>query len=186
MNSNKQPRVLLDACVLYSAPVRDLFLSIASENVFIPQWTNQIQQEWQVNLLKNRPDLDISKINQIENLMNRAFPKANINKYSGLERNLNMPDLNDRHVLAAAIKGKSNYLTTFNLKDFPQGLLENYEIALIHPDKLLSKFQEKSPISVQIAFDKMVSRLKNPPKTKSEVKRMLEKCGLENISESLN
>jgi hypothetical protein len=37
---------VLDACVLYPAPLRDLLLSLASEGLFAARWTEQIQAEW--------------------------------------------------------------------------------------------------------------------------------------------
>lgn len=45
--------VVLDACVLYPAPVRDILLSLADVGLFKPKWTDQIQDEWIKNLLKN-------------------------------------------------------------------------------------------------------------------------------------
>jgi hypothetical protein len=49
--------VILDANVLYPAPVRDLLLHLADLNLFKPKWTVEIQDEWIRNLLLNRPDL---------------------------------------------------------------------------------------------------------------------------------
>lgn len=52
-----QYTVVLDACVLYPAPLRDLLLSLAAEGVFRARWTERIHQEWTRNLLAKRPDL---------------------------------------------------------------------------------------------------------------------------------
>lgn len=49
--------VLLDACVLYPAPLRDLLIELATRGLFRGRWTNQIHDEWIRNLLKNQPDL---------------------------------------------------------------------------------------------------------------------------------
>jgi len=43
--------VLIDACVLYSAHIRDFLLHIAIQNVFKPKWTDQINDEWIRNVL---------------------------------------------------------------------------------------------------------------------------------------
>ena len=37
---------LLDACVLYPAPIRDILLSLASEGMFRIKWSDMIQDEW--------------------------------------------------------------------------------------------------------------------------------------------
>jgi hypothetical protein len=40
------PIALLDACVLYSAPLRDLLMWLAIEGVYAPKWSEMIHQEW--------------------------------------------------------------------------------------------------------------------------------------------
>lgn len=41
---------------------------------------------------------------------NKAFPDAFVLNYEGIIPNLTLPDLNDRHVLAAAIKSNANVI----------------------------------------------------------------------------
>jgi hypothetical protein len=48
---------ILDACVLYPAPIRDLLLHLADLGLYIPKWTDEIHEEWTRNLLLNRPDI---------------------------------------------------------------------------------------------------------------------------------
>jgi predicted nucleic acid-binding protein len=43
----------------------------------------------------------------------------------------------DRHVAATAIISQAQYIVTFNLKDFPEKALNNYNIEAIHPDQFL-------------------------------------------------
>ena len=43
--------VVIDACVLYPAPIRDILLSMASEGLLKPKWSKIIQDEWTRNLL---------------------------------------------------------------------------------------------------------------------------------------
>lgn len=42
---------VLDANVLYSAPLRDFLLRLAEAGLYKPKWTNEIQEEWIRNLL---------------------------------------------------------------------------------------------------------------------------------------
>lgn len=44
--------VILDACVLYPAPIRDILLNLADLEVFSPKWSEIIQDEWTRNLTK--------------------------------------------------------------------------------------------------------------------------------------
>ena len=76
-------RALLDANVIYPAPLRDLLFSIAAEEVFQPLWTKQINEEWVKNLLQNRPDISRSQLQRTCDLMDKAFPMALIEGYGG-------------------------------------------------------------------------------------------------------
>ena len=53
---------VLDACVLYPAPVRDLLLNLADANLYKPKWTERIHEEWKRNLLLKRPDLKTGQL----------------------------------------------------------------------------------------------------------------------------
>ncbi|WP_373515171.1 hypothetical protein [Persicitalea sp.] len=72
---------VLDACVLYPAPIRDLLLNLADFDLFAPKWTDEIQKEWTRNLLANRPDLLSSQLNRTIEAMNKAFPESNVKNY---------------------------------------------------------------------------------------------------------
>lgn len=110
---------LLDANVLYPAPLRDYLLYLASLGVYLPLWTAVIQDEWIKNLIEARPDLKRAALEATQRSMDRAFPGSNITGYEFLIEGLSLPDPNDRHVLAAAIKGEAQVIVTANLKDFP-------------------------------------------------------------------
>ncbi|MFD2232766.1 hypothetical protein [Phaeospirillum tilakii] len=62
--------VLLDACVLYPAPLRDLLMQLAVADLFRPRWSDLIHEEWIGNLLGNRPDLDRRQLERVRDLMN--------------------------------------------------------------------------------------------------------------------
>lgn len=46
---------LLDANVLYPAPIRDLLLQLAVTDMYKARWTARIHEEWIENLLLNEP-----------------------------------------------------------------------------------------------------------------------------------
>lgn len=48
------PICVLDACVIYPAPLRDLLLNLADQELFRPRWLNDIHEEWTRNLLKKQ------------------------------------------------------------------------------------------------------------------------------------
>jgi len=74
-------RVVLDACVLYPAPVRDLLLTLAGSRLYQPLWSKEIQNEWKRNLLANRPDLSKDQLDWTIGRMSDSFPGADVAGY---------------------------------------------------------------------------------------------------------
>ena len=121
----KQLIVFLDANVLYSAGLRDLFMRLALQGFFHIRWSNQVHEEWLSNLLANRPDLSREKLERTRRLMLESAPDSLVENYEAQIENITLPDPDDRHVVAAAIAGKASIIVTFNLSDFPKGELTN-------------------------------------------------------------
>jgi len=168
---------VLDACALYSAPLRDLLLQLAFAKLYQPKWSVQIQTEWRRNLRINRPDLE-GRLDKVILQMDRAFPYANVEHYESLIPSLTLPDEDDRHVLAAAIHCQADYIITFNLKDFPAYRIKKYDINALHPDIFILDIIDLNPDISLAAFKYQVSILKKPPFSEEEVLGFLERCGL--------
>jgi len=110
--------VVYDACVLYPAPLRDFLMWLALSGCFRARWSEQIHAEWKRNLLRNRPDLSAAQLDRTSTLMNDAIPDSLVCGYEKLIPGLFLPDPDDRHVLAAAIRCGASVIVTFNRKDF--------------------------------------------------------------------
>lgn len=89
-----------------------------------------------------------------------------------------MPDTNDRHVQAAAIKGQAQMIITYNLKDFPQESLKKYGMEAQHPDDFLLNQTGLHLPAFLTAIKTCRTRLKNPPKTPQEYLDILRKHSL--------
>lgn len=178
--------VILDACVLYPAPLRDFLLNLADLSLFVPKWSEKIQEEWITNLLKNRTDLHQSQLQRTKEFMDQAFPEANVKRFENVIETLNLPDQNDRHVLAAAIKSKSEFIVTYNLKDFPFVRLNPFKISSIHPDDFVCKLLDNNELKVSIAFSNQLNSLQNPPISKEELLETLKMLGLMRSTERMN
>ncbi|MET3877355.1 PIN domain-containing protein [Chitinophaga sp. OAE865] len=109
---------VLDANVLYPAPIRDILLHLADAKLFQPKWTDLIHDEWIRNLLINRPDIKSDSLKKARTAMESAFPDAHVSSYESLIDEITLPDVDDRHVLAAAIKSRATIIVTNNVKDF--------------------------------------------------------------------
>ena len=74
-----------------------------------------------------------------------------------------MPDEDDRHVLAAAIKCNASVIVTFNLKDFPKAVLGVFDIEPLHPDDFIADLWDLDKAAVLEAAQRQRISLKNPP-----------------------
>lgn len=83
---------VLDANVLYPAPVRDLLLYLASEKLYQPKWSYTIQQEWTRSLLAKRPNLKKSSLTNICKWMDTIFPDAQTPLHNLPKTPINLPD----------------------------------------------------------------------------------------------
>ncbi|MBC6428238.1 MAG: PIN domain-containing protein [Cellvibrionales bacterium] len=166
--ANDAPNVLLDANVLYSAPLRDALLELAVTDLFKAKWTTDIHCEWINALLRNEPHLDRSKLERARDIMDQNVQDCLIEGYESLIPSLELPDADDRHVLAAAIVGHCDVIITQNLKDFPATALTPFGIEAQHPDEFFCNQLSLAPGLVCAALRKVRARLKNPPKTIEE------------------
>jgi len=121
-------RAVLDANVLYPAPLRDLLLQLAVMDVFQARWTDEIHQEWIGALLRNEPHRSPASLERTRELMNRATGDSLITGYERFIKKVDLPDVHDRHVVAAAIAGHCNVVVTQNLKHFPAANLARFGI----------------------------------------------------------
>jgi predicted nucleic acid-binding protein len=176
---------VLDACVLYPAPLRDLLLSLASGELFGARWTSLIQAEWVRNLAIKRPDLTLDVLNRTVAMMNSAIDDCLIDDFAWLIDSLALPDPDDRHVLAAAIVGHADAIVTFNLKDFPEQAIRAHGIDILHPDDFLIAQYDLDPIRVLGIVKLLRSRLRKPPISADELIATYEQQGLAQFCEKL-
>lgn len=170
--------VLYDACVLYPASLRSLLMYLAKTGLFRAKWSSEIHREWMDNLLRNRPDLDLEKLERTRALMDANVDDCLVTGYQDLIQGLDLPDPNDRHVLAAAIRCKADMIVTLNLKDFPAACLAQYNIEVQDPDSFLMIQLGKSLPLVCSAVRDHRRSYKNPPKSVEEYLDTLEAQGL--------
>lgn len=164
---------LYDACVLYPAPLRDLLMHLAMTGLFRAKWTAQIHDEWIRNVLKNRSDLTEPQLRRTQALMD-AHVDAVVTGYESLIPSLNLPDPDDRHVLAAAIRARADVIVTYNLKDFPADVLTTFDIDAQHPDDFIHYQIDLNGDAVCEAVKRQRESLKNPPRSVDELLETLE------------
>lgn len=169
---------LLDANVLYPAPVRDLLLHLATLNLFQPKWSIKIHEEWVRNLLENRPDLEAKSLENTLRLMNKYYPDALVTDFEERIDALYLPDNDDRHVLAAAIHAPADYIVTENIKDFPEVELKQYRLLAVSADDFINLLTVNNDDILLSAFNNQRRNLSRPPQTEEELLRTLNRVQL--------
>lgn len=175
-----------DACVLYPAPLRDFLMWLALSGRFRARWSLEIHNEWRRNLLKNRPDLTTEQLDRTSELMDLAIPDACVSGHEKLIEGLTLPDIDDRHVLAAAIRCNASVIVTFNQKDFPFEALSPFGIEAQHPDAFVDNLFDLDPAAVVSAAQKQRNQLKMPPMDVGTYLDLLLRQGLVQSVKALN
>lgn len=169
---------LYDANVLYPSLLRDLLIRLATTNLFRARWTEQIHDEWTRNLLRNRPDLTREQLNRTRQLMNLAVPDCLVEGYEALIPTLTLPHEDDRHVLAAAIRGRADLIVTFNLQDFPSEVLQPYDLEAQHPDEFIRHVLDLNHSATLGVVRQLRLALRRPELSAEEMLDRLEHNGL--------
>lgn len=154
---------VLDACVLYPAPLKDILVSLAAAGLYRAKWSQEIHDEWTRNVLKKRDDLTSGQLERTCQLMNKAVPDSLVTGHEHLVESLSLKDPDDRHVLAAAIRCDADAIITFNLKDFDDDELAKYDVEKEHPDEFVSNMLQLYTPRFLDAVRAQRARLKNPP-----------------------
>ncbi len=170
--------VIYDACVLYPASLRSFLMWIGFHELVHTRWTEQILDECFDNLLDDRPDLDPESLARTRQLMCEAIPDCLVADYEDNIAALKLPDPDDRHVLAAAIEANANAIITFNLSDFPDDKLAEYEIVAIHPDDYVFELLAQHPATILQCLHDEAGIRNNPPCTVRGVAKALGRAGL--------
>lgn len=176
---------VLDANVLYSYPLTSVLLELAEARLYRPIWSADIHDEWTRNLQGDRPELDPARIARRRTAMDTALPDACVGGYQRLIPSLKLPDPDDRHVLAAAIRGKAQVIVTFNEKDFPAAALDEFDLCTQHPDTFLRHLIDLAPNVVRIRLLEMIAKLRKPPTTVAGYIEVLERQSLPETAAAL-
>lgn len=115
----------LDTCVLVPSRGRDVLLEVAASGVYRPLWSSGVLDELAQTLrtLGERrgaaPDETDAYVGRLARQMTLSFPDALVEGWERVEGSIDLPDPNDRHVVAAALIGRADVIVTDNTTDFP-------------------------------------------------------------------
>ena len=170
--------VVYDANVLYPNTLRDLLIRIAQAGMVQAKWTNKILDEVFNNLRANRPELETAALTRTRELMNKAVRDCLVIGYEPLIEAVKLPDADDRHVLAAAIKAHAQVIVTNNLSDFPPEALHMWQVDPKSADHFVLDQISLNAKMVWGCVQRIADSWRNPPGTTDNVLTSLERCGL--------
>lgn len=114
--------------------------------------------------------------------MKAVLPEADVVNYRPLVTDLQLPDPDDRHVLAAAIAGKAPVIVTWNLKDFPVPNLRPYGVISQSPDDFLFELHAAFPDALISSVRRARHNLRKTAPSVESFVEVLEQGGLKKFS----
>ncbi len=173
--------VVLDANVLWPFRTRDALLRFGQAGLFRPRWSEAILDEWVRTLLASKPHLEAS-ISSQRTAMNRAFEEGMVTGWEPLVSGITLPDPDDRHVVAAAIRAGAEHIVTENLRDFPPTMLEPLGLEPVRADDFLAATFELYPAEATGALRTMRRAYQNPAMKPAEFVFDLQASGLPKLA----
>ena len=112
---------LYDANVLYPGSLRDLMIRLGCSGLYQAKWTEHILDEAFAAIASEQPEI-AQKLDKPRERMKQAMqaiPDVTVTGYEDLIPSLDLPDPDNRHVLAAAIACNAQVVVTSNVRHFP-------------------------------------------------------------------
>ena len=161
---------LVDACSLASVMRRNLLLSLAEAEFFRLRWSERILDETQaaIDTMAEHKGLadHAGRAARARRAMQTAFEDAMVTDYAHyLPLADGLPDPDDAHVVAAALKTQAQTIITENLRDFPADLLDPLGIEARSADDFIADTIALDPGRAIPAIKRMRLRFRNPAMT---------------------
>ncbi|GAA2500782.1 PIN domain-containing protein [Actinocorallia cavernae] len=169
--------VIYDACVLYPNTLRDLLIRVSQRGFVRARWTELILDEVDRSIERGY-NIAPEALARRRSLMNQAVPDCLVTGFEPLIEGLKLPDTDDRHVLAAAIRAGAQVIVTNNRKDFPPDYLADWDIERKSADEFMMDLIGLDDRVVYACVQEIATSWRRPPQTFDDVLGQLEKSGL--------
>jgi hypothetical protein len=185
---------LLDACVLVPPGRRlqssrpgvraDTLLRLAEADLYRPLWSAKILDEMITAIETIHPDLAGGPADRRAAAMNEAFEDACVTGWELIATGISLPDANDRHVVAAAQRGRADLIVTANLKDFPPRTLGALGVEVQSPDDFLLNQLDLDGDRVIDVLHNQAAATKHPVMTFNALLNNLGRCGVPEFAQA--
>ena len=174
--------VVLDACVLVPVSLADTLLRIAEKGLYRPLWSDRILAEAREAIEEIHPGISVDK--RFAD-MRDAFGDALVTGWEGLQAGISLPDADDRHVVAAGVKGGAQAIVTANVNDFPDAALGPLGLQAVHPDAFLLDQLDLSPPTVLQVMREQAQHSRRPALTPLDLAAVLGRAGVPGFADEL-
>lgn len=175
----------LDACVLVPIAPCDTLLRMADSGAFRPLWSTRVVGEALRALERIHPDIDRSRFLSRFRSMNEAFEDALVEGWEPLEQAIDLPDPDDRHVVAAALRGRADAIITENVKHFPDAVLRHLGLEVIRVDDFLLDQYDLNPVATCRVVSEQAAAMTHPPVALEMLLERLERSGAPRFAASI-
>jgi predicted nucleic acid-binding protein len=155
----------------------DTLLRVAERGLYRPLWSRAILDEAQDAVLAVHPHLDREAVGRRFQDMNHTFEDALVTGWESLVDGIDLPDPDDRHVVAAAMRGGAQAIVTSNVKDFPDSTLARLDLATVHPDTFLLDQLDLAPPVVLDVLREQAAQTRRPKFDVEDVIARLSRAG---------
>lgn len=154
---------VIDACVFFGMLKTDVLMSLCTRRLFAAKWSQRIEDEWIGHLTQKCPDKQLQIVHRKEK-MRLAVPDWEVCEegIATIEPSLRLPDMNDRHVLAAAIVGHADCIVTDDKRGFDETVASQYGIEVIDTDSFIINQLDLDEYQALAALKAMRLRWGNP------------------------
>ncbi len=181
MAISKGTTAVLDACVLFGMRTTDILMTMALFRLFQARWTPEIDQEWMDAVMRDKRATE-QKVCYRRDCMRAAILDWEVENVARIDLAISLPDAQDDHVLKAAIAAESDWIVTFNLRDFPRKILDPYKVRAIHPDDFLLGLASNSTDAFLEAISNSIGSNTKPPLSITEYLESVRSSGLTNLA----
>jgi PIN domain len=172
-----------DACSLTGVLKRNLLLSLAEAAFFRLRWSRPVLEETEhaiARILAGRGDTNSTKQAACHRArMEAAFEEAMVDDFDNLLPACSgLPDENDAHVVAAALKAQASTIVTDNLKHFPTNVLEPLNLDVRSTDAFIADTIALDTGRAVAVIRRMRESFKKPEMSSQDLLNAMDAAGL--------
>lgn len=173
----------IDACTLASVLRRNILLTLAEAEFFRVTWSRMVLDETERAIEKMATEKGLAdpagRAARARQAMETAFEEAMVTDFeSFMDTSADLPDKDDIHVVAAALKTQAAIIVTENLADFPEKILSKLGLEVRTADAFIADTIGLDAGKAVAALKTMRERLKQPEKSAEQLLLDMEAAGL--------